>query len=347
MSIRSLLISVGSYALVAIPFTALAATTNFFGPVINQKSGACVCAGTAMDWGCVIMVFQNVLNLLVSLGVLAVVFFIGWAGFTLIVSGSNPAGRTKAKNRFLNAVVGLVVILAAWLIVNTVMTVLYNPSAVASGVTTGNWTAILSAGTASNCLNNDVPTVPQGLTNGQATGGLISTIGSVIGGIANPGSANSSTLPSNNGPAGTVCDPSALQSAVPGMSTNEANTLACIAKPESGCGTTNANYKMNNGSSAYGPFQVLMQTNAAAYNNAACEQAVGASGPLNCASGFKGGNPIPGSSVVATCEKAAATVACSAAAADYMYNHGGPSAAWTADPNSSAQKQCIAQFSGI
>ena len=79
-----------------------AAETNFFGPVIPTE---CHCEGTAPEFGCIIQVVQNLLNLLVSLGIIAVTFFIAWAGFLMITGGSNPATRKKAANRMLNAVV--------------------------------------------------------------------------------------------------------------------------------------------------------------------------------------------------------------------------------------------------
>jgi len=187
MGIRTTLISFGAAAVAVLPLTALAATTDFFGPIIPQ-SGKCFC-DTAMDWGCVLIVFQAVMNVLVSLGVLAVVFFIAWAGFLMITGGSNPANRTKAKNRMLNAVIGLVVILGAYIIVDTVMKVLYNPNTALEAGTFGPWNAIFAGDESNYCLDkNDHPGL---LTNGS----FVDTVGEII----QPGTSNSSSGPTAGG----------------------------------------------------------------------------------------------------------------------------------------------------
>jgi len=48
-----------------------------------------------------------------------------YAGFLLITAGGEAAGaRTKAKGIFKNALIGLVLAAAAWLIVNTILSIL-------------------------------------------------------------------------------------------------------------------------------------------------------------------------------------------------------------------------------
>jgi hypothetical protein len=204
MGMRNLLISSGTLALLAVPAAAFAATTDFFGPII-PKTGVCICDGSttggvasAMDWGCVIIVIQNVTNFMVSMGVLLVVLAIAWAGFTLIVSGSKPEGRTRAKNLFLNSVIGLVLVLGAWLIVDTIMKTLYNSTESGTGasVSFGPWNTILARNADAYCLKpNKYP--------GQLTTGTVSPggIDAVVGGILNAGTTNSSggscTVPKN------------------------------------------------------------------------------------------------------------------------------------------------------
>ena len=330
MGTRAILLSTGAAALAALPLSALAATTDFFGPIVPQ-GGSCLCPNTAMDWGCLLQVFQSVMNFLISFSILAVVFFIAWGGFTLITSGGNPSARTQATNRMLNAVVGLVLILGAWLIVDSVMKYLYNPSTAFSGQQFGPWNTILGSDPNAKCLRYNAH--PGLLNNGNIIGDIITA--------ANPGTSGSSAL-TTTGPG--ACSAAALQSAVPGMPTSEANTLACLAKPESNCGTSNQNYNWNKGSSAYGPFQITLKGNAPCFNNSACQQAAGVNGSLDCSTGFDShGNPIPGSSVVAACQRAAINLQCSAQAADCVYKKQGP-AAWTADQNSSTQGQCIAAY---
>ena len=197
MGMRTPFVFFGALALSAIPFTALAAVTDFFGPIIPQ-SGVCLC-DTAMDWGCVLQVFQGVLNVLVSIGVLAVVFFIAWGGFMLITGGSNPSVRQQAKNRMLNAVVGLVIILGAWIIVDTVMKVLYNPDTSFEGGTFGPWNQIIFSGNEDNyCVKvNKNP----GILN---DGSLVDVIKDVIqpgtGGSSSGGSGGGSCTVKSTGP---------------------------------------------------------------------------------------------------------------------------------------------------
>lgn len=51
---------------------------------------------------------------------LAAIIF-AWAGFLFITGGADPGKRTKAKGMMLNVVIGLVIALAAWLIVKTIL----------------------------------------------------------------------------------------------------------------------------------------------------------------------------------------------------------------------------------
>lgn len=57
------------------------------------------------------------------IGFLFVLFalLVAYAGFQLVVSGGNHHALDEAKNKFINAIVGLLIILAAWLIVDTIM----------------------------------------------------------------------------------------------------------------------------------------------------------------------------------------------------------------------------------
>lgn len=192
MGMRATLLSSSLVTLSALPFVASAAATDFFGPIVPQ-GGDCLCPNSAMNWGCVLKVFENVQNALVSLGVLAVIFFIAWAGFSLMTGGSNPGTRQKAVNRMLNAVVGLVLILGSWLIVDTVMKYLYDPTTAFSSKQFGPWNTILGGDPKSYCLA--VNEHPGQLTNG-------TTVGEVITSVTNPGTANSSS--GSSGPGGPI-----------------------------------------------------------------------------------------------------------------------------------------------
>jgi hypothetical protein len=47
-----------------------------------------------------------------------------YAGFLLIVSGGDTSKRSKAKKIFTNVAIGLIFVAAAWLIVNTILSIL-------------------------------------------------------------------------------------------------------------------------------------------------------------------------------------------------------------------------------
>jgi hypothetical protein len=146
-----------------IPLLSQAATTpsraTFFGPIVPLE---CHCTDqfnpatgekdltTAPDYGCVLQVIQNLINFAVSLGILAVTFWIAVAGFQLIINQGNPGKITETKNRIYNSVIGIAVILSAWLIVNFVMNTLYDTG------TYGPWNSILADGKHA-CLEAKLP----------------------------------------------------------------------------------------------------------------------------------------------------------------------------------------------
>lgn len=64
---------------------------------------------------------NNVITWLISiLGVIAVIALI-ITGFKLVVSAGNPSAWSAAKEMFTNIVIGIIIILAAWLVVDTIL----------------------------------------------------------------------------------------------------------------------------------------------------------------------------------------------------------------------------------
>ena len=118
---------------------------------------------------------------------------------------------------------------------------------------------------------------------------------------------------------GTTCDENEIAAAAylagHTLTNAQIHTLACIGGIESGCKSVQNREKWGKGSSAYGPFQILLQRNSRCFENNICYQAAGVSGPLNCDTGFRGGNPIPGSPIVQQCKRAADNFNCSVSAA--------------------------------
>ncbi len=159
------------------PLAVSAATVNFFGPIVpaecNCAAKSSVNPGTvqsAPDWGCVLATVQNLVAFAISIGVIIVVLMMAYAGILWIASPFNPHNREEGRTLLMNAVIGLVITLMSWLIVDFVMKALYNPDA-AAGYTKGGplpWNSILGNGTAGDrCL--DITKQPQGPSGGGLT----------------------------------------------------------------------------------------------------------------------------------------------------------------------------------
>lgn len=65
----------------------------------------------------------NALNALIAITIVVVVFVLIYGAIRLITSAGSPENRKTAKTIMTNSVVGLVVVLAAWVIINTFFTV--------------------------------------------------------------------------------------------------------------------------------------------------------------------------------------------------------------------------------
>jgi Type IV secretion system pilin len=319
-------------------FVPLVTHAAFFGPIIST---ACNCdpvggitansvyvPSSAPAWGCILATFQNAMNFFVSFSTVIITIFIAWAGFTYMTSGGSAEKRSLANKRILNAVIGLVIVLCAWLLVDSLMKVIYN-----QGSAFGPWNSILAGDGAPDCI------AP--VANGQPLPGTTAATNPSAATAPGQQSAVPAAPPSNLSGAGGACSASSIQSAVQAeggsISASNANVLACVAGPESSCGSNPAALvPQNNGSSALGPFQVTVQSHAPLFNNPQCEAAAGVSGPLNCQTAFRGGNPIPGTTLN-ECEKAADDLGCEGVVASQVYNTEGINA-WGAA--GSPQRSC-------
>ncbi len=99
-----------------------------FTPIIAQGFSLIPCGGysTASTAPCTVGDFfylvARVTNWLISLGGLYAVVHIVISGFKLVLSQGNEEAVKKAREGITNAILGFVLILAAFLIVNTVVT---------------------------------------------------------------------------------------------------------------------------------------------------------------------------------------------------------------------------------
>jgi hypothetical protein len=234
----------------ALPLAAHATGVPFFGPVVPPDVATC-----AAGWPAVIEVVNRIIALALTLLVLLVApFMIAWAGFLYVVSPGNPAMRTKASSILLNTLVGLVIALAAWLIINTLLSTL-TPTGVEG------WTNKLFNTNANMCLRTDAQISNEALNQ---AAGQTPTFGLSAGGDSltlSPGEACAShdgVFEDEDGPVvsgdsvqckdgtfaktsaklsdsasitGGSCDASSFSSFGGGAS---ASTLSCICREESG-----------------------------------------------------------------------------------------------------------------
>ena len=107
------------------------------------------------SWGLLITVINNVISLLITLAVVFVApLTIAYAGFLYVVNPVDPGGIAKAKGILKNTVVGIVIALAGWMIVDAIMAVLYNKGA--PGLSGKTWSELITSGGIAPCI--DLPT---------------------------------------------------------------------------------------------------------------------------------------------------------------------------------------------
>lgn len=167
MKQRSLatILAVFVFTILCIPSVALAANASFLGPIVP----ACGGPGQPECNVChLVSLIQNVLNFLVGFGVLAATGLFAYAGILMITAVDDTGKITTAKKIFLDVVVGLVIMLVAWLAIDTIMKafVVDKSSGQAGFVgSLGPWNEVL-------CPYGFVPAnrvVPEGSTTGTVT----------------------------------------------------------------------------------------------------------------------------------------------------------------------------------
>ena len=124
MSTPSIVANISAITLVTIGFISVFAAPEAFATFAGQVEAGVNATG-AGDSGFSItgeggIVSQVINTMLFAVGVLSVVMLI-WGGLRYILSGGNSTSVTAAKNTILYAIVGLIIALFAWAIVNFVV----------------------------------------------------------------------------------------------------------------------------------------------------------------------------------------------------------------------------------
>lgn len=154
MSRRILLLSVLAAAFFILPQAVSAATLPFFGPIIDRDwIDPTTGKQCALGWGALVTVINNIIRLLLSIAIVFIApIMIAYAGFLFVVNPVNAGGMEKAKSILTHTIVGIVIALAGWLIVDAIMAVLYNPQASQGSTVLGRWTDIVTGDPSLVCL---------------------------------------------------------------------------------------------------------------------------------------------------------------------------------------------------
>src|SRR5262249_9491253 len=107
----------------------------------------CHCDETnsAPDFACILEVMRRLINLAVSVGVAISVVVIAVAGIMYITSPVSAENRKRARAIVTDVIIGLILVLGAWLAVDFVMKIFYNGK-------WGPWNSILDDSHAKKCL---------------------------------------------------------------------------------------------------------------------------------------------------------------------------------------------------
>lgn len=171
---------------------------------------------------------NNVITFIIQMSVFVAVLLLVVAGFKSIIAGESA----ELGSTFFNIVIGIVIMLCGWLVIDTVLKVLI-------GGQLGPWNQI-------QCVDNPVPTAPPNLGNGTISG--VPYTG-VTGGGVQCAAAN------------TSCSPASIMAT--GLSQAQANAMSCIAMTESSGVPSTPPYNQTHpgsNSTACGTFQITRTT---------------------------------------------------------------------------------------
>ena len=164
---------------------------SILSPIIPVNQCNCQALNSAPDWGCVLQTLQTAMNDIVAFATIIITIYIAWAGIAFMMSPTSAEGRTQARQRVVNAVIGLLIVLGSWLLIDSLMKVIYNQGATGAGVAQlGPWNTLLSdTNPADQCIKvvTNIPPLPYlgilnpGLAVTTANGGVappVQTFGS-------------------------------------------------------------------------------------------------------------------------------------------------------------------------
>ncbi len=245
------------FSLITLTLFLLTTSITYAGIVPCGGTGQTMCR--ACDF---VAMAQKIMEwfVLVSASIVALMFAFG--GMKMVMSAGNTGAVSEGKEMMTNSVIGFLILLGAWLIINTVLMTFTN-----NGEGIEVWGTI-------QCVDN--PTMQAGTVTNNGGGAVTNN-----GGVAANGGGGGVQCAKGN----TACSVDALAAA--GMTAVQANIMSCIAMTESSGNASIPPYNQTHpgsNSSACGLFQVTKTTWSTAAKgscadfsnctNAACNTAV-------------------------------------------------------------------------
>lgn len=123
---------------------------------------------------------QNVMTFAIGIAIPIAAALFAYAGFLYITSAANPGNIAKAKDIFKSAFIGFIIAITAWLVINTVLHVIFSQGTFSSG----NWFTIECSQGGARAVNKTINSV---LSSLPITAGNTGQIPSDMGGGVNAG----------------------------------------------------------------------------------------------------------------------------------------------------------------
>jgi len=137
---RTSLLIIAISCVAALPLFA-GAQIGDIGPIVPKPIQDC-----PANWNGLVSGFNNLIKFVLSFAVIIAILVIAYAGFLLVLTPTNPENRGTARGLLLNAAIGLVLALSAWLIVNTILITLTD------GEDIGTFTGFIGGNGGGDCI---------------------------------------------------------------------------------------------------------------------------------------------------------------------------------------------------
>jgi len=116
---------------------------NFSFLSISNATGIVPCNGLACKFCDLFTLFSSLINAAIEICIALAVMFIVYGGFLILTSNASPSNLSKGKTAIWSAIIGLAVLLSAWLIVDSILKFLVGRDVITSEW--GPWNSLTCA----------------------------------------------------------------------------------------------------------------------------------------------------------------------------------------------------------